>query len=68
MIWSISHKDHLEVCFPNSRLLSGLYGMWSSMEISLHISCYLYLEMKNVLPSEPSLQGRDEMLGLFIHS
>ena len=30
-----SHKDHLEVCLPNSRLLSGLYGMLSSMTISL---------------------------------
>ena len=30
-----SHKDHLEVCFPNSRLLSGLYGMWSSMKMTL---------------------------------
>ena len=28
-----SHKDHLEVFLPISRLLSGLYGMWSSMKI-----------------------------------
>ena len=26
---------HLEVCLPNSRLLSGLYGMWSSMKMTL---------------------------------
>ena len=32
-----SHKYHLEVCLPNSRLLSGLIGMWSSMKITLHI-------------------------------
>ena len=31
-----SHKDHLEVCLPKSRLLSGLIGMWSSMKITLH--------------------------------
>ena len=30
-----SHKDHLEVCLPNSRLLSGLIGMWSSTKITL---------------------------------
>ena len=30
-----SHKDHLEVCLLNSRLLSGLIGMWSSMKITL---------------------------------
>ena len=31
-----SHKDHLEVCLlPNSRLLSDLIGMWSSMKIAL---------------------------------
>ena len=30
-----SHKDHLEVCLPTSRLLFGLYGMWSSMIITL---------------------------------
>ena len=32
-----SHKDHLEVCLPNSRLLSGLIGMWSSMKITLNV-------------------------------
>ena len=33
-----SHKDHLEleVCLPNSRLLSGLIGMWSCMKITLN--------------------------------
>ena len=31
------HKDHLEVCLPNSRLSSGLIGMWFSMKISLLI-------------------------------
>ena len=30
-----SHKDHIEVCLPNSRLLSGLIGIWSSMKITL---------------------------------
>ena len=30
-----SNKDHLEVCLPNSRLLSGLIGMWSSMKITI---------------------------------
>ena len=29
-------KDHIEVCLPNNRLLSGLIGMWSSMKITLH--------------------------------
>ena len=29
-----SHQDHLEVCLSNSRLLSGLIGMWSSMNIT----------------------------------
>ena len=28
-------KDHLEVCLPNSRLISGLIGMRSSMKITL---------------------------------
>ena len=27
--------DHLEVCLPNSRLLSVLIGMWSSIKITL---------------------------------
>ena len=31
----IHDKDILEVCLPNSRLLSGLIGMWSSMKITL---------------------------------
>ena len=31
-----SHKDNLEVCLPNSRILSCHIGMWSSMKISLH--------------------------------
>ena len=31
-----SHKDYLEVCQNNSRLLSGLIGMCSSMKIILH--------------------------------
>ena len=36
--WKItSHKDHFEVCLPNSRLLSGLIRMWSSMKITLDI-------------------------------
>ena len=30
-----SHKDHLEVCLSNSRLLSGLIRIWSSMKIAL---------------------------------
>ena len=30
-----SHKDHLEVGLPNSRLLSSLIGMWSYMKITL---------------------------------
>ena len=30
-----SHKDHLKVCLPDSRLLYGLIGMWSSMIITL---------------------------------
>jgi len=29
-------KDRLEVCLPNTRLLSGLIGMWSSMKITLY--------------------------------
>ena len=29
-----SHNDHLEVCQPIRRLLSGLYGMWSSIKIT----------------------------------
>ena len=32
-----SHKAHLEVCLPKSRLLSGLIGMWSCMKITLII-------------------------------
>ena len=32
-----SHKDLLEVCLPNSRLLSGLIGMWSSMKITQEV-------------------------------
>ena len=32
-----SHKDHYEVCLPISRLLSGLYGMWSSIKTTLHL-------------------------------
>ena len=28
-------KDHLEVGLPNSRLLSDLIGIWSSMKITL---------------------------------
>ena len=32
-----SLKDHLEVCLPNSRLLSGRIAMWSSMKITLFI-------------------------------
>ena len=35
VIFMEDHKDHLEVCLPNSRLLSGLIGMWSSMKITL---------------------------------
>ena len=36
--WKItSNKDHLELCLANRRLLSGLFGMWSSMKITL---CY----------------------------
>ena len=34
-----SHKDHLEVFLPNSRLLSGLIGMWSPMKITLLVFC-----------------------------
>ena len=30
-----SHKDHLEVYLPISRVLYGLSGMWSSMKITL---------------------------------
>ena len=30
-----SHKKHLEVCLPDSSLLSGLYGMWSSMKMPI---------------------------------
>ena len=30
-----SHKDHLEVCLPNSKLLSDFIGMLSSMKINL---------------------------------
>ena len=30
-----SNKDHIEVCLPNGRLLSGPIGMWSSMKITL---------------------------------
>ena len=30
-----SHKDYLEVCLPDSILLSSLIGMWSSMKITL---------------------------------
>ena len=30
-----SHKDNIEVCLPNSQLLSGLIGMWSPMKITL---------------------------------
>ena len=33
---TISHKDHLEVCLPISRLLSVLSGMWSSMKITYY--------------------------------
>ena len=29
-----SHNDHLEICQPIRRLLSGLYGMWSSIKIT----------------------------------
>ena len=32
-----SHKDQLEICLPNSRLLSCLIGMWSSMKITLSL-------------------------------
>ena len=31
------HKNHLEVFLPNSRLLPGLIGMWSSMKITLNV-------------------------------
>ena len=43
-----SHKDHLEVFLPNSRLLSSLIciGMWSSMKIT---QC-LFLRMDNFVP------------------
>ena len=27
----------IEVCLPISRLLSGLYGMWSSFKTTLHL-------------------------------
>ena len=30
-----THKDHLDVCLPNSRLLSGLTRMWSCLKITL---------------------------------
>ena len=30
-----TQPNHLEVCLPISRLLSGLIGMWSSMKITL---------------------------------
>ena len=30
-----AHKDNLEVCLPISILLTGLYGLWSSMKITL---------------------------------
>ena len=40
-----SHKYHLEVCLPNSRLLSGLTGMWSSMKIALHITQIYFLQI-----------------------
>ena len=44
--WKTTYnKDHLEACLPNSRLLiSGLFGMWSSMKITL---CMLDILCKN---------------------
>ena len=36
--WKTTYnEDHLEVCLPIRRLLSDLYGMWSSMKITLVI-------------------------------
>ena len=32
-----SHEDHLEVRLPNSRLLSGLIGMWSFMKVTKYL-------------------------------
>ena len=36
------HKDHLEVCLPNSRLVHGLLGIWASMKITLVMGWLLY--------------------------
>ena len=35
---TIFHKGRIEVCLPGSRLLSGLYGMWSSLKIPLDVT------------------------------
>ena len=33
------HIDYFEVCLPNSSLLSGLIGMWSSMSTLIQLKC-----------------------------
>ena len=38
----ISHKDHLEVCLSNSRLLYVLIGTWSPFPIEVWFGCYSY--------------------------
>ena len=38
-----SHKEHLEICLPIRRLLSGLIGMWSSMKTTLVVTGNVFL-------------------------
>ena len=44
-----SHKDHLEVYLPNSRLLSGLIRMWSSVKITLNMGMTFHFLLDTLL-------------------
>ena len=47
--WKTTYnKDHLEVCLPIRRLSSDLYGMWSSMKITLNVGGILSILINSV--------------------
>ena len=48
-------EDHLEVCLPNNRLLSGPFGIWSSMKITL--TCLILILIQTEYQNLWSLQN-----------
>ena len=54
-LWKTAfNKDCLEVCLPNSRLLSDLIGIWSFMKITL----YQIKLNKKINPKNKCLAGQ----------